>query len=193
MERSEIRDVKCGRGDPGLRFAPSELRITISNSHSFVIPGRASWREPGIQRCWTAEPNVWIPGSLATRAPRNDGAWFRVLAAQCVRALPVTPRRRTVPAGVERREAPGCASGAPLRRRSRFASRGKVRPRAPSDVGRSASRRSTLATSLTDRSGFPRSGRRSVQCQALLESAPRCTGRDQDKRGFGDGDKECKI
>jgi len=32
---------------------------------SFVIPGRASWREPGIQRCYIAELNVWIPGSLA--------------------------------------------------------------------------------------------------------------------------------
>ncbi|ABD05616.1 hypothetical protein RPB_0905 [Rhodopseudomonas palustris HaA2] len=40
----------------------------------FVIPGRAQ-REPGIPkfgaRAAVAE-HVWIPGSLAARAPRND-------------------------------------------------------------------------------------------------------------------------
>jgi hypothetical protein len=52
-----------------------------------VIPGRASSREPGIQRLNTFIPEAtqrlsgiqkfgydfWIPGSRASLAPRNDG------------------------------------------------------------------------------------------------------------------------
>src|SRR3954463_10712400 len=39
-----------------------------------VIPGCASWRRPGIHnpRSW-----LWIPGSLASLAPRNDGDTLR--------------------------------------------------------------------------------------------------------------------
>jgi hypothetical protein len=36
----------------------------------FVIPGRASSREPGIQKSGML---LWIPGSRTVFAPRNDG------------------------------------------------------------------------------------------------------------------------
>jgi hypothetical protein len=43
------------------------MKATLSQ---FVIPGRASWRGPGIHnpQSW-----LWIPGSLASLTPRNDG------------------------------------------------------------------------------------------------------------------------
>ena len=50
--------------------------------------------------------------------------------------------------GVERREAPG-HQRAPLEAGLTYPPRAARLPRAPSDVGRSASRRSTLATSLS--------------------------------------------
>ena len=55
--------------------------------------------------------------------------------------------------------------------------------------------RGTAADAASDRLGLPRPG----QAFALSHfsnasrSAPHWTGRDQDKRGSGDGDKECKI
>jgi hypothetical protein len=70
---------------------------------------------------------------------------FRVLAAQSVRGLPVPREPRE---GVERREAPG-HQRAPLEAGLTYPPRAARLPRAPSDVGRSASRRSTLATSLS--------------------------------------------
>ena len=54
--------------------------------------------------------------------------------------------------------------------------------------------RGTAADAASDRLGLPRPG----QALALSHfsnasrSAPHWTGRDQDKRGFGDGDKECE-
>ena len=70
---------------------------------------------------------------------------FCILAARCVRGLPV-PREPCE--GVERREAPG-HQRAPLEAGLTYPPRAARLPRAPSDVGRSASRRSTLATSLS--------------------------------------------
>ena len=49
-------------------FAALALFPPASNRPG-VIPGRAERREPGIHshRLW-----LWIPGALATLAPRND-------------------------------------------------------------------------------------------------------------------------
>jgi hypothetical protein len=55
----------------------NELQTAPKNAALFVIPGRASSREPGIQH----HALLWIPGSLAKRrAPRNDGARKALIA-----------------------------------------------------------------------------------------------------------------
>jgi len=63
---------------------------------------------------------------------------------------------------MERREAPECLRGTLGGGINEPTSRGDYEPRAPSDVGRCASRRSTFATSHIDRSGAPRSGQLSL-------------------------------
>src|SRR4051812_42482232 len=76
---------------------------------------------------------------------------FCILAAQCVRGLPVSREPRE---GMERREAPGCSDVAPLEAGLTYPPRAARGPRAPSDVGRGASRRSTLATRSSDSAAF---------------------------------------
>src|SRR3954447_18652659 len=63
--------------------------------------------------------------------------------------------------GVERREAPGVCATHPLEAGITYPPRAARRPRAPNDVGRCASRRSTVVTSLSAVPG-PRSGQLSL-------------------------------
>jgi hypothetical protein len=168
-----------------------EFSIRFSNSLAFVIPGCASWREPGMHNpcaCiqhQTSPPRVWIPDNRCA-VSGNDGVkmQLRDLAAQCVRALPVPREPREA---MERWEAPGCLRGTLGGGIKRPTSRGKA-PRAPK-ARRSASQRSTGQS--IDRSGAPRSGQLSL-CPlkgSLLESVPHWTGREQDKRGLDHGDR----
>ncbi|MHC2579560.1 hypothetical protein ACVI1J_008298 [Bradyrhizobium diazoefficiens] len=51
------------------RFPLRRSAIFLFSFEFFVvIPGRASWREPGIHRA-TASVDQWIPGSRLRRAP----------------------------------------------------------------------------------------------------------------------------
>src|SRR5438270_13814242 len=76
---------------------------------------------------------------------------FCILAAQCVRALPVLAALR----GVERREAPGVCATHPLEAGIPYPPRSARRPPAANDVGRCASRPSTVVTSLSALPGPP--------------------------------------
>ena len=69
---------------------------------------------------------------------------FHILAAQCVRGLPVSLAKCA--RAMERREAPGVCATHPLEAGLTDPPRAApLRPRAPSDVGRCASRRSTFS------------------------------------------------
>ena len=115
---------------------------------------------------------------------------FLILAAQCVRGLPVPREPRE---GMERREAPG-HQRAPLEAGLTYPPRAARLPRAPSDVGRGASRRSTLATSLSTVPGRPGPASfRSVQ-RRVASRKRSLLGQDgsDNKPALGDGDKECE-
>jgi hypothetical protein len=153
--------VRCRAGAPVATTATGVpvLRSSVKNAAS----------RPGHESC---DSNF--------KQPR-----LRILAAQCVRGLPVPREPRE---GMERWEAPG-HQWAPLRRVVN-PPRAARQPRAPK-ARRSASQRST-GHQAVDHSGAPRSGQLSLcpmKGSPLESGPPHRTGREQDKRGFGDGDR----
>src|SRR3954471_19176690 len=95
---------------------------------------------------------------------------------------------------MERREAPGWSDVSPLEAGLTYPPRAARRPRAPSDVGRGTSRRSTLATSLSTVPGRPGPARaRSARLRIASRKRPLIEQDGSDnKPPWGGVDKQCE-
>jgi hypothetical protein len=152
--------------------------------------------EPGPRLLATRETEVPVLRSGMKNAASRPGHEIRdsnfkqpsfyILAAQCVRALPVP---RYLREAMERREAPGCLRGTLGGGINGPTSRGKATARAQGR--RCASRRSTWPSACRPFRGAPVRPAFALSAEgSLLESAPHRTGHGQDKPGFGNGDRD---
>jgi hypothetical protein len=128
------------RGDDAENVAASYIKfpIQISNSHPFVIPGRAPSARTRNPEMLNRRPQCLDFGFACARRKRPGRTWFYSLAARCVRGLPVPrePARGDGAAGGARAPAGTLGGGINVP-----TSRGKATARAQGR--RCASRRST--------------------------------------------------
>jgi hypothetical protein len=75
----------CSKNPGAMRRGNVKVCLDVgchAGFHSFVIPGCATWRRPQMCNCTSGNPyslqGLWIPGSLASLAPRNDEVIFVV-------------------------------------------------------------------------------------------------------------------
>ena len=66
------RGIEPQRGRRLLGAGKSLLAVDGGHGSLFVIPGRAEGADPESRNSFGAR--LWIPGSLASLAPRNDGS-----------------------------------------------------------------------------------------------------------------------
>ena len=168
--QAEIRDANAGLAyfvgaNPSHRPRSLQQHVnariiswseTVTHSSFRGAPATARTRNPEVLCAITSRFRVRrhrvAPCAVQIASPRNDMRVFP-RSRGAMRPRFASPSRDLREA-MERREAPG-HQRAPLEAGLTYPPRAARLPRAPSDVGRGASRRSTLATSLSTIPGRP--------------------------------------